>query len=474
MNERLGRYLNSMAQARGDEFDEFDEMCERLDWMERRLNDLETALPLYRLDDTTTRSGVARKLSELSNTISKIVYRRAAPKQEENLAEAKLAQFVTEFMRASPTPQDARIYMDMTGTLRAGYVTGIQRVVRELARRGGSHGIVPIFLESGQPVAFDQSENQIQRVEFKRGDLLVMANSTWNYAGSAKIAMDKMQAVGGSNVALIFDLIPLLLPGAAPSRRLARHFQRWFDSCALACNGLVCISRSVAADVENYIAAKPRSNAERPWVDWFHLGCDLNVTNAAPSASIRGVIGETSPYFLSVSTIEPRKAHGVVIDAMEELWRCGSDARLVIVGRYGWRLEDLKDRILSHRELDGRLFWLPDVTDSDLQHLYRNARALISASVAEGFGLPIQEAAHFGLPAIASDIPVYREIAGDDAAYFQPADSDGLIQRLKEALAAPKRAPSLRPLNWDEAASQFFSKVQRRAGHDTGAAVELM
>ena len=99
------------------------------------------------------------------------------------------------------------------------------------------------------------------------------------------------------------------------------------------------------------------------------------------------------PFFLSVSTLEPKKGYTVALDAMENLWERGVDARYVIVGRYGWNTHGrLEHRIRSHPEFNKRLFWLGQISAADLRHLYKNAHSLIFASVAEGFGLPLIQA----------------------------------------------------------------------------------
>jgi glycosyltransferase involved in cell wall biosynthesis len=67
--------------------------------------------------------------------------------------------------------------------------------------------------------------------------------------------------------------------------------------------------------------------------------------------------------------------------------------------------------------------------------LYDAACALLAASLGEGFGLPIIEAASHNLPIIARDIPVFCEVAGDHAFYFDGLDAGHLAQRLRAWLA---------------------------------------
>jgi hypothetical protein len=101
-------------------------------------------------------------------------------------------------------------------------------------------------------------------------------------------------------------------------------------------------------------------------------------------------------------------------------------------------------------ELDHRLFWLQEVSDEFLDQLYTQATALLAASEAEGFGLPLIEAAKHGLPIIARDIPIFREVARDFAYYFQSHNSQGLAVALANWLELHRqgRAPASRDLPW--------------------------
>jgi alpha-1,2-rhamnosyltransferase len=92
---------------------------------------------------------------------------------------------------------------------------------------------------------------------------------------------------------------------------------------------------------------------------------------------------------------------------------------------------------LNHPEFGKRLHWICDATDGDLAFAYKRAHCLLQTSVIEGFGLPIIEAASFGLPIIASDIPIFREVAQDRVIYFPVCDSASLASEI--AVVVSKR-----------------------------------
>jgi glycosyltransferase involved in cell wall biosynthesis len=66
--------------------------------------------------------------------------------------------------------------------------------------------------------------------------------------------------------------------------------------------------------------------------------------------------------------------------------------------------------------------------------VYGASTCLIIASEGEGFGLPLIEAAQHGLPILARDIPVFREVAGDHATYFSGSEVMNLATAIEEWL----------------------------------------
>jgi glycosyltransferase involved in cell wall biosynthesis len=78
-----------------------------------------------------------------------------------------------------------------------------------------------------------------------------------------------------------------------------------------------------------------------------------------------------------------------------------------------------------------RLVFHDGVTDAAYAELLANATALVHASQAEGFGIPLVEAMRLGTPVVVSDIPIFREIGGDAALFFDPGDPEALVAALR-------------------------------------------
>ena len=141
---------------------------------------------------------------------------------------------------------------------------------------------------------------------------------------------------------------------------------------------------------------------------------------------------------LMVGTIEPRKAHGQALDALEVLWGRGASFELVVAGRQGWMVESLVERLRTHEEIGRRLHLVDGPDDRMLKSLYEQCDILLMASRGEGFGLPIVEAGRLGLGLVVRDLPVFHEAAGDSATYF--VGDTGAV--LADALLAHPEGPA--------------------------------
>ena len=133
------------------------------------------------------------------------------------------------------------------------------------------------------------------------------------------------------------------------------------------------------------------------------------------------------PYFVAVGTIEGRKNHILLLRLWKRLVeRMGDDApRLVLVGQRGWEADHALAMLDRCTVLDGTVVEMGRCDDVELARLLMGARALLMPSFAEGFGMPVIEALQLGTPVIASDLPVFHEIAGEIPTYLASFDGVG-------------------------------------------------
>lgn len=301
------------------------------------------------------------------------------------------------------------------------------------------------------------------RTDFRRGDVLVLLDSTWSMDLTGELR--RARAAGAAIWVVVNDLIPIDYPDLAPEGTPIL-IDKWLRRTVPYARGLLGISRDVADALRTYLAQSDIARTE-PRVEHFYLGAGLDIMSsdssrlAAVAKAFRRFSGTA---YLVVGTIEPRKNHAIILDVFDSLWASGVDAQLVIFGRLGWRSDELLQRIRAHPQLGVRLTWFEAGSDAELDYAYRHASALIFASRCEGFGLPLVEAMQYGLPAIVSGIPVFREIGGNYPMYFDLDDAASLkdaIRRFEFDLSAGdggQRTPQ-RWLSWPESARMLLEKV---------------
>ncbi|MGH8434007.1 MAG: glycosyltransferase family 4 protein [Pseudomonas sp.] len=299
-------------------------------------------------------------------------------------------------------------------------------------------------------------------LQTQAGDQLVLLDSSW-HADFFPLA-EKLKRQGVGIVSVIYDLIPLTHPQFC-DEGLVKVFDHWFDWIAKTADGFMAISKTISAQVDAEIQRRlGEAEAGKRWHGFFHLGSELDLlrNEARLSPELERMFRDPAPVFLMVSTIEPRKNHAYLLDAFELLWAQGSDARLCIIGKIGWKCEALVERIKRHPQHGKRLFMFNRINDKGLEYAYANARALVFPSYVEGFGLPLVEAMQRGLPAMASEIPVFREVGGEFMAYFDLAAPQSLADLVVQfestgVFPAPRQVTDWHWIGWREASQQLIS-----------------
>lgn len=249
-----------------------------------------------------------------------------------------------------------------------------------------------------------------------------------------------------------------------------QDFKRWLNSIAELGTGLACISEAVATDLKAWLAERPdAAKRNTPLIRSFHLGADVQnslPTSGMPDNAMQVLISlKARPTVLMVGTLEPRKGHIQALNAFELLWAAGVDMNLVIVGKRGWLTDDLPPRLQHGPESGKRLFWLEGISDEYLEEVYAASSLLLVPSEGEGFGLPLIEAAQHQLPILARDLPVFREVAGPHAAYFNGLEPLHLKQALLDWLSTYQtdthpKSIGMPWLNWHQSTQQLLGIIR--------------
>jgi len=216
-----------------------------------------------------------------------------------------------------------------------------------------------------------------------------------------------------SPIFLVHDLIPITHPEFCRPGEAERHRERMRTVLTTA-TGVIGNSQATLDALAELARDEALPNPPGV-VAW--LGVD-------PLRAPQRAAQPDKPTFVILGTIEGRKNHKMLLDIWSRLIdRMGERTpRLLIVGQRGWEANDVFERLDNDRKLLGYVTEIGRCNDDELASHLASARALLFPSFVEGYGLPLVEALGLGVPVIASDLQVFREIGGDIPAYLDPFD----------------------------------------------------
>ena len=400
-------------------------------------------------------------------------------------------------------PRQRQILVDVSTLVENDLRTGVQRVVR--AQLLQLMQVVPkswrvegVYLSlDGKPHYRYASEyicNLLnipatltdKEVEVERGDIFYGVDLyRYGVIQAAKAGIYQEWRQKGVYVSFtIHDLLPIYMPQFFPEGTKKEHI-KWLEVITKNSDMLVCTSNTGVKITKEWIKKLSITPKKMPKIVSVYLGADIS--SSAPDGSVSKyseLIEQMSkrPLFLMVGTVEPRKGHLQTINAFKKLWSQGVDVSLVVVGKEGWvGLPDEARRNLpqtikalkeAEAEYSDRFRWLRDVDDVSLEEFYKKATAFLFASEDEGFGIPLIEAAHYGLPLLVRDKEIFRELASEYAEYFEDTlDADRLANAIKEWLDRYKEgkvatSKGMPYITWQESAKRLYSEFEKLVSKD--------
>jgi glycosyltransferase involved in cell wall biosynthesis len=359
--------------------------------------------------------------------------------------------------------------------------TGIQRVVRSLllqllAMPPAGYRVCPVFATRRQAYSHaapgfmtnpahpkPHPQQKAEPIRAQTGDLFLGLDLAAHLLPRHQPQLLGWKKKGVALHVMVYDLLPLQNPEWF-NARTTRNFSRWIKWVAVYADSAICISEFVKVELAAWLSARFGLPAGTLPTSTIVLGADLEAS--APSDGMPADADfllarlRATPAVLMVGTLEPRKGYDQALAAFEHLWQQpGKSQLLVIVGRPGWKTDGLQHALRTHPQAGKRLFWLEDASDEYLARLYAACTGVLVASRAEGFGLPLIEAARYGKPVLARDIAVFRETTVTGVEYFSSETPQALATSIEDwlkdgpALSQPtlnKRQPT-----WQLAAAQL-------------------
>ncbi len=217
----------------------------------------------------------------------------------------------------------------------------------------------------------------------------------------------------------VLDVLPIKHPEWVPGGR-AKAVQLLSRASARAATRIHTISDASADDI---VALLGRSRSD---IDMIHLGADQVEQGKRVERTGR-------PYVLTGGNRMPHKNHGRLLEAWASI-PAAERPKLVITGSHG---DDPLAPLVRDLGLEDDVDLHGWVTADELADLYEGASAYVFPTLFEGFGLPVVEAMARGCPVVGSDIPVLREVGGDDMVYVDPYDPASIAAGVRKVVADP-------------------------------------
>ncbi len=378
-----------------------------------------------------------------------------------------------------------KVFIDVSNLMHVNFISGIQRVVREVVTRlaeeprlelvlleyqeqDNRFGILSLsaFLTYYRDGRGEKEEIRTRQgiglEEFPHGSVFLELDSVWHSRCKRMILYPELKARGVKIAVCYQDLIPIMWPEYAASETIC-SFLGYMTACVTYGDLFISSTRTNIEYLQDFMRRIGVENPAPCAVSW--LGMDFKERQQERESGKRlEEIVDRGKYLLMVGTVEPRKNHRLVLDAMDQsLFEQGW--QLVIAGRQGWDIGDTAERIRRHPQLGRQLHWIEDATDADIDYLYVHSRFVVFPSLTEGFGLPIVEACGRGIPVLSSDHPVLQEVGGAYCRYFSPQNPQSLISAVKQADQEPvygqmkEALQDYKAVSWDQAAERIGTAI---------------
>jgi glycosyltransferase involved in cell wall biosynthesis len=238
-------------------------------------------------------------------------------------------------------------------------------------------------------------------------------------------------------VATVHDLIPLKLKTGRASTKnpIFYYFKHICFRFVLQCQiyfakAIITPTKTVKGQISEFFGEK-LSKKVYP----IYSGVNQAFLQSKENKSLDKNYGKLQ-YLLYVGNLYPHKNVNTLIDAFKFIEN--KDLILLICTKDNYFADRTKNYI-NKRSLQNNILFYHGASNEELVYFYKNAQALVHPSLSEGLGLPLLEAMHFGLPIIASDIPVFQEVMGDDYIAFDPKDSKDIAKKIDFSLGKNKK-----------------------------------
>lgn len=344
-----------------------------------------------------------------------------------------------------------KIFIDVTVLTMVTFVTGIQRVTREFLVRLIESNCFDVVL-----MHYNAAEDAYYRIKNKafgdyyvhgkgikermitkekvaidsicKGTIFFDLDAVWMCRMKRSYLLPIVKKQGARIIVHVYDIISI----THPQYCLDRGVYNFMDYLGAHLQYADSIIVNAQATVDELKKLSNRLDCKLPPCHVVPLGADFKERQAVTESDVSAelvVAVKDKPYVLMVGTIEPRKNHKLVLEAYDKgLKKAGYN--IIFAGYIGWNMEAFEKRLKEHPDYGQGVYHFEGLNDTAITYLYQNAECLVFASYTEGFGLPIIEALQRGTSVVAADVPVLREVGGDNCQWFEQDNVEELCEKV--------------------------------------------
>ena len=256
--------------------------------------------------------------------------------------------------------------------------------------------------------------------------------------------------VNAKKIMTIHDMNKVHLKFSSPHR--IQVYLKKLGKLISQCDKIVCISQFVANDVKHYF---PEAAAK---ISVIYNGADKLISDENHQPAFK----PANKFLFTIGLLSVQKGFHLLPALLKD-----NDFELIIAGRETPHKQRILEEAEKHNCLN-RVHITGPISDEDKAWYYKNCSAFLFPSIAEGFGLPVIEAMHFGKPVFLSKFTSLPEVGGNAAYYFDSFEpkhmhsvfTDGLVDFIQRNRYAEMIAQAEK-FSWEIAANRYFSLYEK-------------
>lgn len=342
----------------------------------------------------------------------------------------------------------------------------IKRVAKKVIELAGLSDVA--LIKKAQNELASAEARTYKQVQFKKHDAIFIPWGEWWDEQFLQALENGVRDVDLKIIPVIHDVLPFTLApqfSGHSTESLANYCRRIVPISALT----LSVSKATQEDLHSWLK---KQKIMPPPMEVFRLGEDFEFAKAEipDDDNFKEAGLAKKDYIICVGTVEARKNHTLIYYVYKLAKSRGIDLPpIAIVGRRGWKTEQIYDFMTQDPEVKDKFVFLHNVSNEHLSWLFDHAKLSLAPSFCEGWGMPIAESVARGVPCACSNTTSMVEIAEGYVQHFSPASTDECLAAIVDMLGEKSqkkwraKIKTYKQTTWDESYKTVRKKMQEVA-----------